>query len=164
VLSPRSRPVSEPVAEVQTNRSLRERVAVFARESCTLMKRQAEILNDADLSNWIERVSKSISEREIGIDVAVDRRQRGAVTVALEISVSECAGSSLQNLVKTDAAADVNRRAKSDHVEMSGCSRSVEVADRSNVCERRVHVRSRQTYRRRARDRFLQRRPILWIV
>lgn len=71
---------------------MRKSVAVFARQTRSLMKCETEILNDAQLRRWVERIPESVSESEIWIDVPIDRCEWLIIAVVLQVPVRECAG------------------------------------------------------------------------
>ena len=108
---PSTNPISESVPKIQANCPLSESVAVFARKSFSLVDGKSKILYNADLRRGIQRVAESVAEREVRIDVAVDRRERSLAVVPFEVSILDRAGRSFENLMKPKPATDVERSA-----------------------------------------------------
>ncbi len=107
------------------------------------MKRKTKVLDDTDFSRRIDSVSKSVTECEIRIDVSARRSKRGAVAIALEIAVKQCSRRSFENLMKSNAATCVKRRAERRHVEVSRALAAAVRTATSNIRERGVHIRPR---------------------
>ncbi len=155
--------LSKPHSVANPRCSHRERVALIVLQSIALVQCDSIIL---DYKNFLRRTKvepEPVTERECGIDVAVERLEGKAVSVAPEIAVVVHAGGSFQHLVKSITAADVE--GDSSVVEFHVCialGAAVRTAGRITVVrERHVHVTDGNPDRSLVLDRFLDGSPVL---
>src|SRR5689334_10813491 len=70
VSAPASNSTSEAHPEIQSGRSLRQRIALIIRKPGSLMQREPVVLHDAQLHRRIESVTEAVSKGKKRIDVS----------------------------------------------------------------------------------------------
>src|SRR4026209_202624 len=77
-LSPPSA-IAEAHPEVESCRSLSQRIALVIREALPFVQHEPIVLHDAHLHRRVERVPKAIPEREERVDASICGRKLGSV-------------------------------------------------------------------------------------
>src|SRR5687768_759378 len=152
--------ISESVPEVQSQGPLPQCVALLARQAFALVKCNSEILHDAQLHHGIERVSESVTEGNVRIDVSVGWSEV-TTCVTPQVAILQHACGRFDDLVKSCTAAVMKRAAKTDDIHVRVTAGTAFWTIGTDVCKWNAREGRDSSDGHRCVDRFLQCRAVL---